>query len=200
MRQIEQGIDLREHALGDNQRIGWYPGLILALFLSPAGWAVAEAADGAAERSGFPRVICTAEQTGGFHDYPGEGEAYEPALFHPQQFSLEENLVFMLNLTGGEGGVDVYLTMTREIGQDDGPTTQEITELECREVRGAGGGYGLSCVNLPPSEMILINSGTLRFTRTAVGGWTFAGATETLNGDSIFVEYGQCEPAANPPP
>lgn len=106
----------------------------------------------------------------------------------------------MLNLTGEAGGVDVYLTMTREIGQEDGTTTEETTELECREVRGAGGGFGLSCVNLPPSEMILINSRTLRFTRTAVGGWTFAGATETLNGDSIFVEYGQCEPAAKPPP
>ena len=46
--------------------------------------------------------------------------------------------------------------------------------------------------------MILINSATLRFTRTAVGGWTFAGATESLNGDSIFVEYGQCERAEGP--
>ena len=26
----------------------------------------------------FPRVLCRAEQTGGFHDYPEEGESYEP--------------------------------------------------------------------------------------------------------------------------
>ncbi|MEM8767795.1 MAG: hypothetical protein AAGE43_10150, partial [Pseudomonadota bacterium] len=57
---------------------------------------------------------------------------------------------------------------------------------------GADQSYGYSCVNVPPSEMILINAQTLRYTRTAVGGWTFAGATEALNGDSIFVEYGQC--------
>ncbi len=106
----------------------------------------------------------------------------------------------MLNLADREGNVDVYLTMTREIEQEDGPGLLETTELECREVRGADGSRGLSCVNLPPSEMILINSGTLRFTRTAVGGWTFAGASGSLNGDSIFVEYGQCQQAAEPPP
>lgn len=160
----------------------------------------ADSADAEYPRVEFPRVICKAEQTGGFHDYPDEGEAYEPALFHPQQFSLEENPVFMLNLADSVGNVDVYLTMTREIGQEDGARVQETTELECRRVRGAGGSRGLSCVNLPPSEMILINAATLRFTRTAVGGWTFAGASGSHNGDSIFVEYGQCQPAAEPPP
>jgi hypothetical protein len=168
--------------------------LLLACLVSHPVWSETSA-EGPA-REGFPRVLCKAEQTGGFHDYPEQGEAYEPALFHPQQFSLEENLVFMLNLAESEGNVDVYLTMTTEVSQEDGSTTEEATELECREVRGAGGGYGLSCVNLPPSEMILINTGTLRFTRTAVGGWTFAGATESLSGDSIFVEYGQCERTA----
>ncbi len=164
-----------------------------------AGLLCGQAALAEEANEGFPRVLCTAEQTGGFHDYPEAGEDYEPALFHPQRFSLEENLVFMLNLAGEEGNVDVYLTMSRDLEQEDGSTVAETTELECREVRGAGGGFGLSCVNLPPSEMILINTETLRFTRTAVGGWTFAGATESLNGDSIFVEYGQCERAAAPP-
>lgn len=174
---------------------------LCVLVIGAGGWAAEQAPAAAADqRIGFPSVHCKAEQTGGFHDYPEEGEVYEPALFHPQQFSLEENLVFMLNLADAEGSVDVYLTMTREIGLEDGTTRRENTELECREVRGAGGGFGLSCVNLPPSEMLLINSETLRFTRTAVGGWTFAGATESLSGDSIFVEYGQCEPAAGPPP
>ena len=160
-----------------------------------AGLMIGQSAWAEEPEEGFPRVLCTAEQTGGFHDYPEEGEAYEPALFHPQQFSLEENLVFMLNLAESERNVDVYLTMTTTVAEPDGAAIEETTELECREVRGAGGGYGLSCVNLPPSEMILINAETLRFTRTAVGGWTFAGATESLSGDSIFVEYGQCERA-----
>jgi hypothetical protein len=47
---------------------------------------------------------------------------------------------------------------------------------------------------VPPSEILLINAETLRFTRAAVGGWTFAGATDGLNGDSIFIEYGECSP------
>jgi len=140
----------------------------------------------------FPTVLCTADQTGGFHDYPGGGEAYEPALFHPQQFALEENLVFMMNLAGTPGNADVYLTMTRQATGEDGEPVDDVTELECREVRGADGSAGLSCVNLPPSEMILINRASLRFTRAAAGGWTFTGATGELNGDSIFVEYGRC--------
>jgi len=53
-------------------------------------------------------------------------------------------------------------------------------------------------VNLPPSEMLLINVESLRFTRTAVGGWTFAGASDARGGDSIFVEYGQCEVLSGP--
>ncbi len=188
--------------LREKRQRSWRAGrTLIALLACQAVWAAEpEPSAESAAQADFPRVLCKAEQTGGFHDYPEEGEAYEPALFHPQQFSLEENLVFMLNLAGGEGHADVYLTMTREIDQEDGTRVQETTELECREVRGAGGGRGLSCVNLPPSEMILINSGTLRFTRTAVGGWTFAGATESHGGDSIFVEYGQCEAAVEPPP
>jgi hypothetical protein len=43
--------------------------------------------------------------------------------------------------------------------------------------------------------MLLINQKTLRFTRTSVGGWTFAGANESQSGDSIFVEYGTCAAA-----
>ena len=135
---------------------------------------------------------CIAEQTGGFHDYPADGELYEPALFHPSAFSLTENVVFMLNLADEEGAPDLYLTlaMTDEAG------VIEETELECRRVRGTGAASGYSCVNLPPSEMLLINAQTLRFTRTAVGGWTFTGASSEVNGDSIFVEYGQCTPTA----
>ena len=142
--------------------------------------------------SGLPPLRCEAQQTGGFHDYPGEQEAYEPALFNPGRFFLEENVVFMLNLPVGNGAPDLYLVM-----RVDGELE---TELACRQVRGADGAMGYSCVNTPPSEMLLINRETLRFTRTAVGGWTFAGATESLSGDSIFVEYGACIAQADQAP
>ncbi len=170
---------------------------LLALLLWSGGPAVA--AEEAGTPHGLPEVRCLAEQTGGFHDYPGGEERYEPALFHPQSFSLEENLVLMMNLAAEERNVDLYLTMTRTLsggdsGDDDVPVL-ETTELECRQVRGALGGHGYSCVNVPPSEMLLINAQTLRFTRTSVGGWSFSGATEAHNGDSIFGEYGLCEPA-----
>ncbi len=136
--------------------------------------------------SGLPPLRCEAEQTGGFHDYPGEDEGYEPALFNPSRIFLEENVVFMLNLPVGNGAPDLYLVM--RVGEE------LETELACRRVRGADGAMGYSCVNTPPSEMLLINRETLRFTRTAVGGWTFAGASESLSGDSIFIEYGACVP------
>ncbi len=103
----------------------------------------------------------------------------------------------MLNLAGEEGAVDLYLTLTREVEDDSESTAPETTELECRTVRGANSAIGYSCVNLPPSEMLLINAQTLRYTRTAVGGWTFAGAAGELSGDSIFVEYGQCAAREN---
>jgi hypothetical protein len=134
-------------------------------------------------------VRCEAEQTGGFHDYPEDNERYEPALFHPTSFELEENVVFMLNLDPGRGGPDLYLIMR---AHDD-----TESELQCRQVRGVDNALGYSCVNTPPSEMLLINSETFRFTRTAVGGWTFSGATDTGSGDSIFVEYGTCVPVVS---
>ena len=173
---------------------------LLGVLLSTGSLAGATAAEGVPAgdpMSGaphLPALACIAAQTGGFHDYPEGGEDYEPALFHPQAFRLEENPVFMMNLLGDGGGVDLFLTMTRELTDADGRPVTESTELECRRVRGAHDSRGFSCVNLPPSEMILLNADTLRFTRTSVGGWTFAGATDAQSGDSIFVEYGQCEP------
>jgi hypothetical protein len=178
-------------------------------FVLALGAGVAAPASGAtADAPGLPALECQAEQTGGFHDDPGGEESYAPALFHPQKFTLEENLVFMMNLEGTEGNVDLYLTMTREFTAVDGTgPVLDTAELECRRVRGAGNAAGYSCVNVPPSEMLLINAETLRFTRTAAGGWTFsrAGAdspdggssegTEAHGGDSIFVEFGQCQRA-----
>jgi hypothetical protein len=162
-----------------------------SLILAGAAGAHAQAVDlqaGAAIAGPLPlpTMSCKAEQTGGFHDYPDDDERYEPALFHPSGFVLEENTVLMLNLDPGSGGPDLYLIMRTA---DDAES-----ELECRQVRGANNALGYSCVNTPPSEMLLINGETLRFTRTAVGGWTFAGASESVAGDSIFVEYGECVP------
>jgi len=185
--------------------MGWLVAAFLYLFAaaSEAADALSDALEGLppiAESlppagDSLPGVVtCTAEQTGGFHDYPGADESYEPALFHPRTFTLEENQVFMMNLAVEEGNADLYLTMVRRLPSEnpDWEETIDTTELECRRVRGANDAQGYSCVNLPPSEMLLINARSLRFTRTAVGGWTFSGASEAHNGDSIFVEYGQC--------
>lgn len=167
--------------------LGW--GLIAAVLGQGTALAAEPAqAEGAAPAVGaFLPLDCVADQTGGFHDYPDDDESYGPALFNSTRFRLEENQVFMLNL-GQQPGLDLYISLT----SGDDPVT---TELECRQVRGIDQSPGFSCVNIPPSEMLLINRDTFRFTRTAVGGWTFAGATESHGGDSIFVEYGTCVPA-----
>lgn len=164
-------------------------GLLEFASLAWLGMLGAQQADAAAAQSllaaeRFPTLACEAEQTGGFHDYPDDDEGYVPALFNATGFRLEENHVFMVNLAP-QTGVDRYVTLT--VG--DSPVT---TELECREVRGIDGSRGYSCVNIPPSELLLIHAQSLRFTRTAVGGWTFAGASGIESGDSIFVEYGTC--------
>ena len=80
---------------------------------------------------------------------------------------------------------DLYLTLKDESTR---------AELNCRTVRGAGDAQGFSCSNLPPSELLLINGDNLRFTRTSIGGWTFAAATDNSAGDSLYVEYGTCTP------
>jgi hypothetical protein len=151
-----------------------------------------------AEPATLPPLDCVAEQTGGFHDQPAEGERYEPALFHPQAFRLAENTVFMLNLLESERRADLYLTLESPAAATAGAEPR-ATELECRQVRGADGSIGYSCVNLPPSEMLLINARTLRFTRAGVGAWTFVEPTAAQAGDSIFVEYGQCRASSAEP-
>jgi len=146
----------------------------------------------AAAVEGLPDMVCSPAQTGGFHDYPGGGESYEAVLFHPRTFTLETNIVFMTNLAESQGSVDLYLTLETKIPDEKGKERLEVTELECRRVRGPDNGYGYSCVNLPPSEMLLINAHSLRFTHAALGGWAFVAAADTDKGDSIFMEYGQC--------
>ena len=147
-----------------------------------------------------------AEGTAGFHDYPRDEESYQAALFVPSRFALAENAALAFAFAGDGTAADRYVTLTLappppppaaagEVEPDEAASPPPVTppiEMECRDVRGAGGSRGISCNNLPPSELLLLNRQNLRYTRTSVGGWTFQGATENLAGDSIFVEYGSC--------
>ena len=133
------------------------------------------------------KLSCRATQTAGFHDYTSsdqedDDESYEPVVFFESEFNLAVNEVLTQHLAASER-VDVYLTFS---------TDENLVELRCLLVRGIGHARGLSCSNEPPAEMLLINLGNLRFTRTSIGGWTFAGGEVNTSGDSIFVEYGQC--------
>ncbi|MCP5181112.1 MAG: hypothetical protein H6993_12015 [Pseudomonadales bacterium] len=126
---------------------------------------------------------CTATGTAGFHDFPGAPERYEPVVFNPGRFTLLDNPVFNAELAPAAG--ERYLTMIME---------GVVTELTCRRVRDVAGESGLSCENSPPSELLVLNDTSLRFTRASVGGWTFRGAQTSTDGSSIYVEFGGCEP------
>jgi len=127
---------------------------------------------------------CDAVDTGGFHNDAGT-EGYRAALFTRSKFRLEENLVFKQMLTGETHAPDtVFLTMT--------DAKDMSVELQCHPV-AADLEKGFSCVNTPPSEMLVINTGTLRFTRSSIGGWTFRSSRVEQSGDSIYVEYGHCK-------
>ena len=160
---------------------------VLASLSAMALISVATLTAAGAEPIELPRQLdCTALQTAGFHDFPHNEEAYEPVAFFESRFTLRINRALMRHLAP-DADADVYMTL--ENGE-------RVVELTCFEVRGSGGQQGLSCSNVPPSEFLLINTESLRFTHTSIGGWTFTGATENVAGDSIYVEYGECRPAA----
>lgn len=155
---------------------------LLAVMAAWAGWA--------AESVDWLPASCKAVQTVGMHDYPGAEERYHASVFFEGAFELRENLLFMEHLLGQDGApVGLYVTLSGADGRE--------TEFECRPVRGGAGNEGVSCVNNPPSEMLLVNPVRGRFTRAAIGGWTFYGAREEQEGASLFVEYGQCVPMAS---
>ena len=150
----------------------------------------------ARERAGhWLPATCKAGQTVGMHRYPkGVEEVYMPAIFNEQTFDLREDALFMRHLLGERGPAEVdardaqvyapetvrlYVTMASDDGVE--------TEFECRPVRGTADNRGYSCVNNPPSEMLLINPARGRYTRSSIGGWSFY-APEA----SLFVEYGTC--------
>lgn len=157
--------------------------ILLTLFALPVG-----AAD-------WLPATCNAEQTVGIHQRTGDaGETHRPTVFSEQTFRLRENVVFMRHLLGERvgteaaerdeaarppGSVQLYVTMILDGGAEG--------EFECRTVRGAAGNQGYSCVNNPPSEMLLINPARGRYTRSSIGGWVFY-APEA----SLFVEFGTC--------
>lgn len=148
------------------------------------GWMlVAAAATALAEVP--PRLTCAAEQTVGLHDYPHNAEAYEAVEFFESRFAVEVNQALTRYLAETTD-IDVYVTLR----QDD----DDLVELSCVRVRGEGDVPGLSCTNNPPAQLLLVNLDNLRFTRTAIGGWTFAAAGEVAaGGESIYVEYGVCQ-------
>jgi len=146
------------------------------------------------------KLVCQAVQTAGLHDYDGPPESYEPAEFFESRFALEINRVLTRHLanSGGtaEATPDLYLTLT--------PRNKPASEFRCRQVRGAHGAKGFSCSNTPPSDMLLLNPATLRFTRSSIAGWTFSDQPPDqapnqeqnpahMGDDSLFVEFGTCE-------
>lgn len=156
------------------------------------GWGVAMAAACAlalpvAGADWLP-LSCKAHHTVGMHDHPGEPETYEASIFFESEFGLRENAFLMHHLADDESAVDLYMTMIAADGEE--------TEFECRSVRGARNSAGVSCVNNPPSEILMLNPARRRFTRSAVGGWTFYAAQGEGRAASLFVEYGACVPAA----
>ena len=150
-----------------------------------AGVLVAVAAGRVEAAADWLPVSCRATQTVGMHDYPGAEERYHASVFFENAFELRENVLFMQHLLDDEATrVGLYLTLSGADGAE--------TEFECRPVRGSADNEGFSCVNNPPSEMLLVNPGRGRFTRGAIGGWTFYGAREEQHGASLFVEFGKC--------
>ena len=174
---VDVGGGYEQYHNSDNAEEQWMR--VWALVVLAVGSA-AEATDVTIPSS----MVCTAVQTAGFHDFPHNEEAYEPVSFFESSFELRINRVLMRHRDPNVA-VDLYVPLVDE---------DERAELECRTVRGAGAADGLSCSNLPPSELLLLNTASLRFTRTSIGGWTFASATENMAGDSIYVEYGTCAP------
>ena len=150
-------------------------------------WLVCALGPAAAGADWLP-LSCTASQTVGMHDHPGTPEAFDPAVFVASEFALRENALFMEHLRNAEDAAPaLFVTMTANSGDE--------TEFECRKVRGAGGATGYSCVNNPPAEILLLHPDRGRFTRSAVGGWTFPATQE--GGASLFVEYGVCRAPAS---
>ena len=161
-------------------RAGLVLGVMLGMGAVFSVWAQSEADESQVK---VPKVLhCSANQTAGFHDFANTAESYEPVAFYEGEFTLKINRALMRHRDPADG-VDLYVTVFDE---------EDQAELSCRYILGVGGDPGISCTNAPPSELVLINTKNLRYTRTSIGGWTFASARHNEAGDSIYVEYGSC--------
>ena len=160
-------------------------GLLMTCFASPAQAAQAPAPGEqqlTRKIAALPQKLnCLAYETAGFHDFPHNPGEYEAVVFFESKFELHVNRVLMTHLVASSS-YDLFLTLHHE---------DEIVELQCTQVRGAGDAVGVSCSSQPPADLLLLNLDSLRFTRTDIGGWTFA-SQPTDAGKSIYVEYGRC--------
>ena len=131
---------------------------------------------------------CAPLETIGFHDEPEVEsepvEAFTPVNFKSTPFTLRENETFG-ELLADEDDVSLYVTMAID-------ETNDEFEFSCRNVLGANREPGLSCVNTPPSDILMLNPKSMRFSRAAIGSWTFQSNAALREGSSLFVELGQC--------
>ena len=131
---------------------------------------------------------CVPLETIGFHDEAEvEGDPVEdfgPAKFKSTPFTLRENKT-LSGLLDDDDDVNLFLTMQMA-------ETNELFEFSCKTVLGANREPGYSCVNTPPSDILMLNPKSLRFSRAAIGSWTFQSESNLLTGSSLFVEMGQC--------
>ena len=131
---------------------------------------------------------CVPLDTIGLHDGKEESgepkESFEPARFERRSFTLRSNDTFA-ELLAEEEQVDRFVTMTID-------ELNDVFEFSCREVMGVSRELGFSCLNTPPSDILMINPKSMRYSRAAIGTWTFQSDAGILDGSSLFVELGQC--------
>ena len=152
-----------------------------------ASWSFAQEVEIESEDEWLP-ARCVPLDTIGFHD---EAEAtsepqevYEIVQFSSTPFVLRENET-LVQLLGDVDESILYLTL-------EVPDESEFFELTCRPVIGASREPGFSCVNTPPADMLLLNPKSMRFSRAAIGSWTFQSQSDLERGSSLFVQLGQC--------
>ena len=131
---------------------------------------------------------CIPIETIGLHDdsevESDPVESFGPAKFKSTPFILRENKT-LGGLLNDADDVSLFITMQME-------ETDELFEFSCKTVLGANREPGYSCVNTPPSDILMLNPKSLRFSRAAIGSWTFQSETNLRTGSSLFVEMGQC--------
>ena len=134
----------------------------------------------------FLALSCVADATVGLHDVLEEQspiETYEARSFKPSRFTISENLTFR-DLLDDEG-VDLYLSLSTA-------TSTDVHEYTCTKVIGFGKRTGFSCTNTPPTEILTLDTTSLRFARASVGAWTLYSASDSGKSATLFVEKGTC--------